>query len=80
MLCTNNERHQLFKEFNFWVFRCHGFSKVSGVDVDVCARSVEEVFNNFGLEYEFLLDPARDLCKMCVHFGESFLKEVKIRL
>ncbi len=48
--------------------------------MDVCARSVEEVFNNFGLEYEFLLDPARDLCKMCVHFGESFLKEVKIRL
>jgi len=53
---------------------------VSGVDVDVCARSVEEVFNNFGLEYEFLLDPARGLCEMGVHFGESFVKEVKIRL
>ena len=72
--------HQIFKEFNFWVFRCHGFSKVSGVDVDVCARSVEEVFNNVGLEYEFLLDPARGLCEMGVHFGESFVKEVKIRL
>ena len=72
--------HQIFKEFNFWVFRCHFFSKVSGVDVNECTRSVEEVFNNVGLEYEFLLDPARGLCEMGVHFGESFVKKVKIRL
>jgi hypothetical protein len=37
-----SDGHQILKEFNFWVFRCNGFSKVSGVDVEVSAGMLKK--------------------------------------